>query len=61
MIICSALHQPASHLAIQPHCLNKILKTGAGALIELHSEMMQMLLTMSHRIPTTYKGAVRGS
>ena len=30
-------------------------------LIELHSEMMQMLLTMSHRIPTTYKGAVRGS
>ena len=30
-------------------------------LIELHSEMMQMLLTMSHRIPTTYKGAGRGS
>ena len=38
------------------------LKIGGGAWSNyIHSEMMQMLLTMSHRIPTTYKGAVRGS
>ena len=53
-----------SQPTIKPHSLKKTLvtlKTGGGPWSNYIAKMMQMLLTMSHRIPTTYKGAVRGS
>ena len=54
-------NQPANHPASLSKENPRYTQNRWWCLIELHSEMMQMLLTMSHRIPTTYKGAVRGS